>query len=64
MIDIIAYHRLGMLVPVRFVLITIGILGVGFQMQEVGANRTISVLESAQHDTVFHLGHLCANHDR
>ena len=52
-IDIITYHRLGMLIPLGFVLIAVGILCIGLQVQKISTDRAIAVFEA-----VFHLCHL------
>ena len=64
MVNVLAHQVLGVVVPLGLVLLAVGVLGVGFQVQEVGAHGTVAVLETAQHDTVLHLGHLRAGQDR
>ncbi len=63
-INVVADELLGVIVPSRLVLLTIGVLGVGLQMQEVSADRSVTVLESGQDDTVLHLCHLRASQNR
>ena len=58
-----AYHFLKCREPLGLVLFTVGILGIGLEMQEVGADRTVTIFESGQHDTVFHLCHFRACFD-
>ena len=60
---LLADHFLQLGEPLGFVLFAQAVLGVGLQVQEVGANRAVAVLEAGQHDTVFHLGHFGAGID-
>ena len=63
-INILTNHGLGVVIPGGLVFVSIGILGVGLQMQEVSANRSIAIFETTQYDTVFHLCHLGAGLNR
>ena len=62
-IDIFPDQLFGVVVPFGFVLVSVGVLGVGFEVQKVGPDRAITIFEPAQHDTIFHLGHLGTCHD-
>ena len=64
MVDVVAHQFLGVVVPLRLVLLAIAVLRVRLQMQEVGADGTVAVLEAGQDDAVFHLRHLGADLDR
>src|SRR5690606_40862081 len=46
------------------VLFAEAVLGIGFQMQEVGADRPVAVLETGENDSVLHLRHLGAGADQ
>ena len=61
LVDIVADQRLGVVVPLRLVLLAVGVLRVGLQVQEVGADRTVAVLEPGEDDPVLHLRHLGAD---
>ncbi len=63
-VDVVADQLLGVIVPLRLVFLAEAVLGVGLEMQEVGADRAVSVLEPRQDDPVLHLGHLRAGEDR
>src|SRR3546814_10848832 len=63
-IDVISDQRLDRVVPGGLVILPVGVLGVGLEMQEIGADRTIAVLESGENDPVLHLSHLGARQDR
>ena len=63
-VDVVADHPLDLVVPLRLVLFVVGVLGVGLEMQEVGADRAVAVLEAGQHDAVLHLRHLGADGKR
>ena len=63
-VDVVAHQLLGVVVPLRLVLLAVAVLRVRLQMQEVGADRTVAVLEAGQDDAVFHLRHLGADLDR
>ena len=64
LVDVVADQRLGVVVPLRLVLLAVGVLRVGLQVQEVGADRTVAVLEAREDDPVLHLRHLGADQDR
>ena len=64
LVDIVADVSLSVGEPSGLVIFAIGILRVRLEMQEVGADRAVAVLESRQHDAVFHLHHLGAGQDR
>ena len=53
----LADHFLQLGEPFGFVLFAHAILGIGLQVQEIGADRAITVLEACQHDAIFHLRH-------
>src|SRR6202035_6031654 len=64
MIDIVAdcFPQQGE--PSGLVILAIRILRVGLEMQEVGADRTVAILEPGEDDPVLHLHHLGAGKDR
>ena len=61
---LLADHLLQGRPPLGLVLFPETVLGIGLEVQEVGTDRTIAVLETRQDDTVFHLGHLGAGADQ
>ena len=61
---LLAHHFLQFGEPLRLVLFAVRVLRVCLQVQEVRANRAVAVLESSQHDPVFHLGHFRAGLDQ
>ena len=63
-VDVIPDQLPGVVVPFGFVLLAIGVLGVRLEMEEIGAHRTVAVLEPGEDDPVLHLGHLGADEDR
>ena len=63
-VDVIPHYLLRVFVPGGFVLVAVRVLGVGFEVQEIGTDRAIAVLESGEDDAVFHLRHLGAGEDR
>ena len=63
-VDVVAHQFLGVVVPLRLVLLAVAVLRVRLEMEEVGADGTVAVLESGQHDAIFHLRHLGADLDR
>src|SRR5262249_38736175 len=44
--------------PFRFILLAETVLRVGLEVKKVGADRTVTVLETRQDDAIFHLRHL------
>ncbi len=62
-INVIPDQFFSVFVPCGLVVIPIGILGIGLEMQEVGADRAIAVLEPGEDDAVFHLRHLSTGED-
>ena len=63
-VDVIADHTLDLVIPRGFVLLAVGVFGVGLEVQEVSTDRTVAVLEARQDDAVLHLRHLRADLDR
>ena len=63
-VDVVAHQCLGVVVPLRLVLLAVAVLRVRLEMQEIGADRTVAVLEARQDDAVLHLRHLGADLDR
>ena len=63
-VDVVAHQSFGVFVPPLLVLLAIAVLRVRLQMEEVGADGTVAVLEAGQDDAVFHLRHLGADLDR
>ena len=63
-VDVVAHQLLGLVVPLGLVLFPVGVLGVGLEVEEIGADRTVAVLEAGEDDAVLHLGHLGADEDR
>ena len=63
-VNVIAHQCLGIFVPGGLVLFAIDIFGVRLEMQEVGADRTIAVLETGEDDPVLHLRHFGADFNR
>ena len=61
---VVTNQFLGVLVPGGLVFLAIAIFGVGLQMQEVGTDRTVTVLESGENDAVLHLRHLGTHENR
>ena len=64
MIDVIADHRFDRIAPIGFVIFAISVLRVGVQVQEIRADRTITILEPREYNAVLHLCHLGASFDR
>ena len=60
---LLADHLLQVGEPLRFVLLAKGVLRVGLEVEEVGADRAIAVLEAGENDAVLHLRHLGAGFD-
>ena len=63
-VNVVPDQFLGVVVPGGLVFIAVGVFGVGLQMQEVGTDRTVTVLEAGQNDAVLHLRHLGADQNR
>jgi len=59
-----ADQRLDRIEPRFFVLLAVGVGGVGLEQQEPGADRAVAVLEARQHNLVLHLHHLRAGLDQ
>ncbi len=59
----LADHFLQLGEPLGLVFLAQTILRIGLQVQEIGADRAVTVLEPRQHDAIFHLGHLGAGVD-
>ena len=64
MINVIPNQFLCVFVPFGFVFFSIRVFGVRLEMQEVGADRTIAVLETGEDDPVLHLCHFGADFNR
>ena len=62
--NVIPDPLLDRFIPGGFVILPICVLSVGLEMQEVGTDRTVAVLESGEDDPVLHLRHLGAHKDR
>src|SRR4029079_8556904 len=56
-IDVIADELLERVAPERLIILPVGVLRVSLEVQEVGTDGTIAVLETGEDDPVLHLCH-------
>ena len=53
-----------MVIPLRFVFFSVGILGVRLEVKKIGTNRSVTILKSGQRYPILHLRHFGTDKNR